>query len=108
MKWRNFSYDDSRRIIKKLDLEKTKAGSRDEVYWYFLDGKKQLRIIMPNQHGGSGSLSTGFIKSIMINLHLKSDQLQELVDCSLSADQYEKIIREKLMLQSGSKNTQTE
>lgn len=98
MKWSNFAYDDSRKIIKKLGLEKTKASSRDEVYWYRLDGQEQLRIIFPNNHGGSGSLSTGFIKQIMIGLKLNTRDFERLAECSLSASAYEAIIREKLKL----------
>jgi hypothetical protein len=67
MKWSNFSYNDSRTIIKKLELEKTDAGSRDEVYWYYVNGKKTLRIPMPNRHSAS-SLSTG-LTSIYPNSH---------------------------------------
>jgi hypothetical protein len=94
MKWRNFSSKDSVKIIVKLSLEPGQAKrSPHPVYWYYLDGKKQLRVTMPNQHGGAGTLSTGFIKSIQDNLKLTTRQFEELVDCPLSAAEYETIVR---------------
>ncbi len=53
---------------------------------------------MPNIHGGSGSLSTGFIKQIQNNLRLNTNQFEDLVECPLSADEYEKILRERLSM----------
>lgn len=103
MKWSNFAYDDSRTVVKKLGLEITKAASRDEVYWYSLDGQKQLRIILPNNHGGAGALSTGFIKQIMMGLKLNAREFERLVECSLSASVYETMIRDKLKLPSPKK-----
>jgi hypothetical protein len=93
MKWSNFSYYDSREVIRKLALEKTQARSHDEVYWYYLDGKKQLRVTMPNRHGSSKSLSTGFIKSIRDDLLLSTREFEDLVDCPLTAEKFEEIVR---------------
>jgi hypothetical protein len=101
MKWSNFAYDDSRTVIKKLDLEKTDAkSSRDENNWYYLDNKIKLRITMPNKHGGSGYLSTGFINQIIRALRLNKMELERRVDCSLSASRFEEMIREILNLDS--------
>lgn len=100
MKWSNFSYDDSRRVIKKLELRKTSANSRDEIYYFYIDGKPQLRVSMPNNHGGSGSLSTGFIKQIRANLRLDTRDFERLVECSLSAAKYEEHVRKALKLGS--------
>jgi hypothetical protein len=94
MKWRNFSYRDSQKIITKLSLQPGQSKrSPHPVYWYYLDGKKQLRVTMPNQHGGSGSLSTGFIKSIQDSLKVTTQQFEELVDCPLTAEEYATMIR---------------
>ena len=82
------------KIIVKLSLEPGQAKRLPHpVYWYYLDGRKQLRVTMPNQHGGAGTLSTGFIKSIQDNLKLTTRQFEELVDCPLSAAEYETIVR---------------
>ncbi len=94
MKWRNFSHKDSLKVIGKLSLEPGQAKrSPHPIYWYYLDGKKQLRVTMPNQHGGAGSLSTGFIKSIQDSLKLTTRQLEDLVDCPLTAENFEILIR---------------
>lgn len=53
---------------------------------------------MPNIHGRSGSVSTGFLKQIQNNLRLNSHQFEELSECPLTAKEYEKRIREKLSL----------
>lgn len=92
MKWSNFSYNDSRTIIKKLKLEKTDANSRDEVYWYSVNGKKITRITMPNRHKG-GSISTGFITQIRKALRLDTRQFEDLVDCPLTAEEFEELMR---------------
>lgn len=97
MNWKNFSFSDSLKIARKLNLEETNARSRDPVYWYSLDGKKTLRIVMPNRHGSSKKpISTGFIKQIRDNLKLSVEELEELVDCPLSPERYMEIIRERL------------
>jgi hypothetical protein len=98
VKWSNFDYDDSRTLIKKLDLEPVTTSSREDKYNYVLDGKKQFWINMPNQHGGTGGLSTGFIKSIRLKLRLSTREFERLVDCSLSAEKFEAMIRQKLGL----------
>jgi hypothetical protein len=95
VKWSNFSYDDSSRVIKKLDLTKTDANSRDEVYWYWLDGKKAARVIMPNRHSRS-SLSSGFITNIRHNLKLTTREFEDLVDCPLTAEQYAELFRARI------------
>jgi hypothetical protein len=93
MKWSNFSHGDSRTIIKKLKLEKTDASSRDEVYWYYVNGVKILRVTMPNKHKAS-SLSSGFITQIRMALKLNTRQFEDLVDCPLSAEDFESLMRE--------------
>lgn len=92
MKWSNFSHSDSRKVIRKLKLEQTDANSRDEVYWYYVNGKKILRVTMPNKHSTS-SLSRGFITQIRMSLKLNTRQFEDLVDCPLSPEQYEELIR---------------
>ena len=57
-----------------------------------------LRIKMPNVHGGAGSISTGFLKQIQNNMRVNTQQFEELVECPLTPEEYEKIVREKLGL----------
>lgn len=94
MKWSNFSHSDARTVIRKLKLELTDANSRDEVYWYRVNGKKIHRITMPNKHSKS-SLSTGFITQIRKALELDTRSFEDLVDCHLSAEAYEELMRSK-------------
>ncbi len=71
----------------------TKRRSKHPTYWYLLDGKKVFIVKMPNLHGGSGSVSKGFLKQIRMKLRLDTRQFEDLVDCPLTAKEYEEIIR---------------
>ena len=97
MKWQNITVKDLVSVVDKISLQPTKKGRAPHpAYWYYLDGKKTLRVTLPNVHGGSGSLSTGFIKQIRNNLKLTLEQLEDLVDCPLTAEDFEVIIRSKV------------
>lgn len=98
MDWRNITAKDFAKVVTKLSLEpsKTKRRAPHPVYWYKLDNNKTLRVILPNKHGGSGSISTGFLQQIKNNFRLSTQQFEDLIECPMTADEYEKIIREKL------------
>lgn len=97
MKWQNITPKDLYVIINKLSLTKSNAKrSPHPIYFYWIDGKKELSIKLPNSHGGSGSLSTGFIDSIRKKMRLDNDQFIDLVKCPLSAEEYQKILKAKL------------
>jgi hypothetical protein len=98
MNWRNITAKDLGKVTTKLSLEPSSSQRRvpHPIFWYILDGKKTLRITMPNVHGGSGSMSTGFLKKIQSSLHLNPRQFEELAECPLTPDEFEQIIREKL------------
>lgn len=100
MKWRNITARDLEKVVSKLSLEPSHSKRRapHPIYWYCLDGKKMLRIKMPNIHGGAGSISTGFLKQIQNNMRVNTQQFEELAECPLTAEEYESIIREKLGL----------
>ena len=100
MKWRNITSSDLSKVVSKISLEPSKLHGRapHPIYWYLLDGKKALRIKMPNVHGGSGSMSTGFLKQIQNSLKLSTPQFVELVECPLTSEGFEVIIRSKLNL----------
>ena len=63
-----------------------------------VDGKKQFKVAMPNVHGGSGSMTTGYLTQIRKALRLNTREFEALVDCLLTAKDFETIIREKLNL----------
>jgi|GEM_PF-1813886 len=96
--WKNLTANDLYKgIVRKLSLEPTKSKrGREPIYWYLLDGKKALRISMPNLHGGSGSITTGYLKQIRMALKLKTREFEELVDCVLKAEGFEAKIRDRL------------
>lgn len=97
MRATNLQPSDFQRVVRKLDLEKTKSKRGPHpVYWYILNGKRQLRVTLPNTHGGSDPVSTGFIKAIRNNLKINSQQLVDLIECPLSADEYRHIIQKIL------------
>jgi hypothetical protein len=99
VKWRNITARNLMDgVVHKLSLEPSQAKRRSPhpVYWYILDGKKTLRITLPNVHGGSGSISTGFLQQIKDQLMLTTKQFEDLVSCPITSEQFEAIIREKL------------
>lgn len=99
MSFLNINARELRKVIRKLSLEKSEARrAKHPIYWYYLDGKRVLRITFPNEHGGSGGVSSGFLNQIRNSFKITSDQFTDLVDCSLSAQAYEEIIRDKLQI----------
>ncbi len=98
MKWKNIRGKNLREVVKKLSLEQTqmKRRSPHPVYWYYLDGKKVLRITLPNVHGGSGSISTGFLNQIKNSLKLNMREFEDLVECPLTSEDFESLIRARL------------
>jgi hypothetical protein len=98
MKWRNITAKDLQGIIQKLSLEQTQRKRRapHPVYWYRLDGKKELRITLPNVHGDSGSISTGFLQQIKKSLRLSNREFEDLVECPLTGEDFEGIVRARL------------
>ncbi|MDY7079413.1 MAG: hypothetical protein SXV54_21075 [Chloroflexota bacterium] len=98
MRWKNFTVDDLQKgLVDKLTLEPVKKRRRapHPVFWYVLDGKKEIKVTLPNVHGGSGSISIGFLQQIKRGLRLTNRQFEDLVNCPLTADEFETIIREQ-------------
>jgi hypothetical protein len=99
MSWQNIKSKDLDNLVRKLALEITPhRRAPHDTYWYRVDGKRVLKVTLPNIHGGSGSISSGFLHNIRNNLKLSTNQFEDLVECPLSAQEYEKIIRHTLGL----------
>jgi len=99
MNWKNITAKELHKMAVKIDLEPTKKRrAKHPIFWYYIDGKRELRIKLPNIHGGSGSISTGFLQEIKRSLLLTSKQFCDLVECPMRSKDYEAIIREKLNL----------
>ncbi len=88
-------------VPRKLKLQNVR-GTREQHGDYYLDGKFQFRVTMPNIHGGSGSISTGWLKVCRESVFLSTSEYADLVHCPLSGEDYEKIIREKIALMNRS------
>lgn len=95
MQFRNIGQRDLMKIVPKLEMEEASARRRSPhpVYWYCLDGKRVLRVTLPNSHGGSGSISPGFLNGIRKSLLLTTEQFVDLVECPLTTEAYAEIVR---------------
>jgi hypothetical protein len=81
-----------RGLTKKLRLENVRS-SREQYGDYYLDGKYQFRVIMPNIHGGSGSVSDHMLKICRDSVRLSMREFSDLVRCPMTSERYEEIIR---------------
>jgi hypothetical protein len=61
--------------------------------WYYLDNKKHARITVPK---GKKFLPPKTYKNMALQLKLSVDQFDELLECPLKRDEYEKILRDLL------------
>lgn len=101
MRWRNITSKDlDKGVAQKLKLVAAESKrSRERKFWYVLDGEKQFSVTLPNIHGGSSSVSPGYIQSVKRSLRLPdNDEFVDLVSCKKSAEDYEIYIRERLGL----------
>lgn len=85
----NFQKQDVAHVIEKKLSAKPRSKSEKNV-WYILDNKKVLRVTYPH---GQGVLAKGTAKSIINQLKLSNNQFKNLVDCPMSATDYESFIR---------------
>lgn len=82
-------------VTKKLALTNVR-GTREQHGDFFLDGKLQFTVTMPNIHGGSGSISSGWLKVCRDSVRLKTSEFADLVRCPMSGEAYEQIITEQI------------
>jgi hypothetical protein len=64
--------------------------SSEKNVWYILDKRKILRVTYPH---GNGPIPKGTVNSIINQLRLNKVQFKDFVDCPLSAQHFEDIIR---------------
>jgi hypothetical protein len=98
-RWKNLTVSDLEQgLVGKLSLEPstTKRRAPHPVYWYVLGGKRELKVKLPNVHGGSGAISVGFLQQIRKSLRLTNRQFEDLVNCPLCADEFEALVREQI------------
>lgn len=82
-------------VPKKLELKNVHQG-RERYGEFWLDGKFQFHVTLPNIHGGTTALSTGFLKQLRKSTFLTTQQYFDLVKCPLTGERYIEIIREML------------
>jgi hypothetical protein len=90
----NFSISDVQGLLeRKLHLKPRKEGERN--YWFYLDGRKCLRVTLPQ---GRGSLKPGTANSIVNQLKLCKDQFREYISCKHDLRDFEYAIRGKIAM----------
>ena len=61
--------------------------------WYYINGKKVLRVTIPKGHGGT-NLSPRVALRIMNNLKTNREEFGNLYECPMSGRDYEEKIRQ--------------
>ena len=82
-----------RALVNKLKIEFNSSG--DPVGWYILDGKAQFKIKVSQMHR---TWSPGVIRDVMRRIRLNNSEFRDLVNCPMSASDYEALIRARLNL----------
>jgi hypothetical protein len=67
-------------------------GGKEPNAWYYLDGKKVLRVTITNVHGGD-TLSKPVATRLKNSLKLNGEDLKRLYDCPMGGREYEDKIR---------------
>ena len=90
----NFSISDVKHLLEgKLKLKPWSRGERK--YWFYLDGRKCLRVTLPQ---GRGPLKHGTANSIVNQLKLCKNQFREYLSCKTDLRDFEYTIRGKISM----------
>ena len=76
--------------LKLLNVHSTRERHGD----FFLDGKFQFRVTLPNEHGGT--LTPLWLKTCRDSVFLSASEYADLARCPMTGEDYEQIIRKKL------------
>lgn len=68
----------------------SKENTHHEMYWYFYNGKKTS--IRTRLSHGYKEYSDNLLGLIARQLHLKKSELEDLIDCPLTKEQYEALL----------------
>ena len=92
----NLSARDIHRSVKKKLRLRNVVTTTETFGDYYLDDKLELRVKLPNEHGGSGRpVSHGLLRACRETLLLTTSEFALLVRCPMSAEQYDNLIRAK-------------
>jgi hypothetical protein len=86
-------------VSRKLKLQNIRT-TRELHGDYYLDGKFQFQVTMPNPHGAKKSISTGWLKVCRNSVRLSSSEYAALVRCLMTGDEYDNLIREQISSQT--------
>ena len=87
----NFTRQEVRGAIDKKLRPEWRSGA-EQTGWYYLGGKKILRVSVPR---GRGQLPPGTAHSIKKQLRLTTSQFADLVHCRLTGSDYAEIISQQ-------------
>jgi hypothetical protein len=77
----------------------TGTRTKEWQYEFWLDGKFQFKVSIPDCHGKDNEpLPPGTLGSIRKQLHLSREEFARWRDCPIDRKAYERIVRERLGL----------
>ena len=85
------SHDVKIKCESKLDI--SFRSTKESNGWYYYEGKKVVRVTVPM---GKKYLPYKTYKSIATQLKLTVDEFDQLLDCPLNKEKYDKILKKLL------------
>ena len=85
----SFTSKDAHKAADKVGIPKGKKRAPHRTDYYSLDGKRVLRVCIPNHECGTGTKN-----NIVDSFRLNKSDFKRLFQCSLSSCDYEKHIRD--------------
>lgn len=81
------------KVFKKLKLDV--RSTKHRYGWFIFEGRKILRV---HYSHGRGSIPGRVSDKIRSQLKLTQKDFRDLIDCPLSLEDYEKILKEKSLI----------
>ena len=79
--------------LYKLEIKFRKT--KEFTGWFKIDKKKFCRITIPKKKSRKDIASSTY-KSMAVQLHLDVDEFNNLIDCTISKDEFAKMLLERL------------
>ena len=83
-----------------------RRSTKEYQVWAVVDGRKVTRITYPKPHSKKADVPVGTLNSIRRQLGLEQDQFRQFVDCTMSADEYVRVLRSRLASEDAAKHAQ--
>ena len=81
-------------LTQKLDI--SFRSGHELNGWYWLDGRKRLRVTVPKEH--SGDVSQRVVRRAIGSLRLSEEDFRRLYQCPMKGPEYEQKIRSLVSL----------